>query len=128
MKLKLCWPTSGRTAILLYKITPLLVNRLVNLANPDLPQQYHRRTFKSTLGHVGFQQHLLVANVQTLEEAVQVGSKYLQIGWQVTSRQESTVAQCDIDDKDDVQVKSTNTDANRQMLDVLTKLTQDLTG
>ena len=106
------------------------VNRLVNLANPDLPEQYRRnmtlRTFKSTLGHVGLQRHLLVANVQTLEDAVQVGSEYLQIGSQVTSRQESRVAQCDIDDQEVVQVKSTSTDASRQMLDALTKLTARL--
>ena len=49
------------------------------------------RTFKSTLGLVGLQWRLLVANVQTLEEAVQVGSEYLQIGTQATSRQESRV-------------------------------------
>ena len=106
------------------------VNRLVNLANPELPEQYRRnrtlRTFKSTLGHVGLQWHLLVANVQTLEEAVQVGSEYLQIGSQATSRQESGVAQCDFDDQESDQVKSSDTDTNRQMLDTLAELSTRL--
>ena len=106
------------------------VSRLVNLANPELPEQYRRnmtlRTFKSTLGHVGLQRHLLVANVRTLEEAVQVGSEYLQVGSQATSRQESRVAQCDVDDTEVVLVKSTNTDTSRQVLDTLAKLTARL--
>ena len=44
------------------------ISRLVNLANPELPADFRRtltlRTFKSTLGHVGLQRHLLVANVR----------------------------------------------------------------
>ena len=106
------------------------VNRLVNLANPELPEEFRRtmtlRTFKSTLGHVGLQRHLLVANVQTLEEAVRVGSEYLQIGSQATLRQESRVAACDMDDQEDIQVKTVAADTQRQMLDALSKLTQRL--
>ena len=58
--------------------------------------------------------------MQTLEEAVQAGSEYLQIGSQVMSRQESRVAQCEVDNKEAIHVKSTTaTDASRQMLDAL---------
>ena len=106
------------------------VNRLVNLAIPDLPEEYRRamtlRTFKSTLNHVGLQRHLLVANVQTLEDAVRVGSEYLQVGSLATSRQESRVATCDVDDQDVVQVKPVAVDTQGQLLEVLTKLMQRL--
>ena len=102
------------------------VSRLVNLANPELPAEYRQtltlRTFKSTLSHVGLQRHLLVANVQTLEEAVRVGSEYLQIGTQATSRSESRVATCDIDELDAVQAQPVAVDTNRQILDTLSRL------
>ena len=102
------------------------VSRLVNLANPELPIDYRQtmtlRTFKSTLGHVGLQRHLLVANVQTLEDAVRVGAEYLQVGSQATSRQESRVATCDVDDQDYVQVRPVTVDTEEQMLETLNKL------
>ena len=106
------------------------VSRLVNLANPELPADFRRiltlRTFKSTLGHVGLQRHLLVANVQTLEEAVRVGAEYLQIGSQATSRTDSRVATCDIDDQADIQVKPVAIDTQKPVLEAIEKLTQRL--
>ena len=106
------------------------VNKLVNLANSELPEQFCRtmtlRTFKSTLGHVGLERHLLVANVQTLEEVVRVGSEYLQIGSQAASRQESRVAVCYTDNQENIQVKTVAADTQKQMLDALSKLTQRL--
>ena len=104
------------------------VSRLTNLANPELPEEYRSnmtlRTFKSTIGHVGLQRHLLAANVQTLEEAVRVGSEYLQIGAQAAPRHDSRVAVCDTDDLDNIQVKPVISDTRRRMLDMLSKLSE----
>ena len=104
------------------------VSRLVNLANPEVPEKFRRsmilRTFKSTLGHVGLQRHLLVANVQTLEDAVRIGFDYLQIGSQATLGQESHVATCNVDDQDSIQVKGAAVDMNRQLLEILNTLSE----
>ena len=70
---------------------------------------------------------VLIGNKCTdLEEAVQVGSEYLQIGSQAAFRLKSRVAQCDTDDLEDIPVKAATTEVNKQMLDVLAKLTQRL--
>jgi len=107
------------------------VSRLVHLANTELPADYRRtmilRTFKSILGHVGLQRHLLVANVQNLEDAVRIGAEYLQIGSQAATRYESKVATCDVTDEDeDVRVKPVNVDTDRDILVALQSLTARL--
>lgn len=60
------------------------VEKLVNLTHPELPRAYKvemtLRTFKATLGHVGLQRHLLVAPVFSIEDAIQIGNDFLQIG------------------------------------------------
>ena len=59
------------------------VERLVNLAYGDLLPDHRARkrqeTFCSTLGYLPLQRHLLAVPTHTLEDAVRVGNKFLQI-------------------------------------------------
>lgn len=65
------------------------VERLVMLANPEMPATYRHalalRTFKSTLGHSALQQHMLLAPIQTIEDAIRIGNDFLQIQSHATS-------------------------------------------
>ena len=59
------------------------VERLVNIAYADLPQE-HRPSmrveiFGNTLGYLPLQRHLLAVHTPTLEDAVRAGNEFLQI-------------------------------------------------
>ena len=59
------------------------VERLVNIAYADLPQE-HRASmrveiFGNTLGYLPLQRHLLAVHTPTLEDAVRAGNEFLQI-------------------------------------------------
>ena len=59
------------------------VERLVNIAYADLPQEHRARMrieiFDNTLGYLPLQRHLLAVHTPTLEDAVRAGNEFLQI-------------------------------------------------
>lgn len=59
------------------------VERLVNLAHPNLPFQYVKdlvlETFMSSLGYTSLQRHLMAMRIETLEVAIQAGNEFLEI-------------------------------------------------
>ena len=59
------------------------VERLVNIAYADLPDQHRvgmiRDTFQSTVGDAALQRHLLAVGANTLTDAVRAGNEFLQV-------------------------------------------------
>ena len=59
------------------------VERLVNIAYADLPQEYRAsmrvETLGNTLGYLPLQRHLLAVPTPTLKDAVRAGNEFLQI-------------------------------------------------
>lgn len=59
------------------------VERLINVAHPELPESYRTEmmidTFCTTIGNGYLQRHLLTVNTPTLEDAIKAGNEYLQI-------------------------------------------------
>ena len=59
-----------------------------------------------------------------MEEVVRVGSEYLQIGVQATTRQESRVPTYDTAELEPIQAKLVVVDTDKQMLEALNRLTE----
>lgn len=106
------------------------VERLVNLAHPNLPRLYIQdlvlETFTSSLGYSSLQKHLLAMRIETLDAAVQAGNAFLELS--NTFHKSNDVRQMDENVREDIPIPSTAVVENPinnvlgGMMDILNKL------
>ena len=99
------------------------VERLVNIAYGDLPQEHRTEmrlvTFCNTLGYLPLQRHLLAFPTHTLKDTVRVGNEYLQIR---PGNEWGSTNICQIEDEEEKEVMN----LTEKALNTLMKIMQQL--